>query len=391
MNHWLTCCLCVMHCLTLNADEGSWHRHTIDASSRGADGVRIGDVNQDGRTDLVTGWEEGGQVRVCLQPEAANVKAPWPSILVGQVRSPEDAVFADVNGDGWLDVVSCCEGKQQAVFFHINPGKQELLDPAAWQTRILEPSSGRTRWMFCEPLKSGELIFGSKEPAAEIAIWNPNQPTVLTRLRSSGWIMSLRSHDLDNDGDADVIYSDRKGEHRGVGWLENPGRTESAWQDHLIGGRHLEVMFLDVSNVSSQLRIVCNTRAGYLLDFSAPHSMADPWNPTKIAHPKNVGDGKGVAVCDVDGDGQQDVVCTCEHAEGKVGAYWLKRPLTADADSVRPQQWLFNDISGSEQGVKFDRIQMMDIDGDGDMDLVTCEERDNLGVVWYENPATDRP
>ena len=23
----------------------------------------------------------------------------------------------------------------------------------------------------------------------------------------------------------------------------------------------------------------------------------------------------------------------------------------------------------------------------GDLDVITCEERDNLGVVWYENPA----
>ena len=38
-------------------------------------------------------------------------------------------------------------------------------------------------------------------------------------------------------------------------------------------------------------------------------------------------------------------------------------------------------------GVKFDRIELRDLDGDGDLDLITCEERDNLGVFWYENPA----
>ena len=45
-----------------------WPRHTIDATSRGADGARLGDVNRDGRPDLVTGWEEGGVVRVYLPP-----------------------------------------------------------------------------------------------------------------------------------------------------------------------------------------------------------------------------------------------------------------------------------------------------------------------------------
>ena len=34
---------------------GSWERHTIDNSSKGADGVRVADVNGDGLLDLTTG------------------------------------------------------------------------------------------------------------------------------------------------------------------------------------------------------------------------------------------------------------------------------------------------------------------------------------------------
>ena len=36
-----------------------WNRHTIDNSSRGADGIRLLDVNADGLLDIATGWEEG--------------------------------------------------------------------------------------------------------------------------------------------------------------------------------------------------------------------------------------------------------------------------------------------------------------------------------------------
>ena len=49
--------------------------------------------------------------------------------------------------------------------------------------------------------------------------------------------------------------------------------------------------------------------------------------------------------------------------------------------------WAARDISGPEEGIKFDLIQLIDLDGDGDLDVLTCEERDNLGVIWYENPA----
>lgn len=49
-------------------------------------------------------------------------------------------------------------------------------------------------------------------------------------------------------------------------------------------------------------------------------------------------------------------------------------------------------ISGPE-GVKFDRIELVDLDRDGDLDILICEEhhvvgekRMGLGVIWYENP-----
>ena len=46
------------------------------------------------------------------------------------------------------------------------------------------------------------------------------------------------------------------------------------------------------------------------------------------------------------------------------------------------------DVSG-RVGVKFDLVELVDLDGDGDLDAITCEEVDNLGVFWFENPLYD--
>ncbi len=48
--------------LTLGAEE-PWKRHTIDDSSKGADGARLKDVNGDGLPDLVVGASEYGGFR----------------------------------------------------------------------------------------------------------------------------------------------------------------------------------------------------------------------------------------------------------------------------------------------------------------------------------------
>ena len=58
--------------------EGSWKRHTIDDSSFGADGIRFGDINGDGLLDITTPWEEGGQVRVYINPGKNGLKDRWP-------------------------------------------------------------------------------------------------------------------------------------------------------------------------------------------------------------------------------------------------------------------------------------------------------------------------
>src|SRR5688500_17383557 len=104
-----------------SADSAHWTRHTIDDSSRGADGVRLADFNADGLLDVVTGWEEGGVVRVYLNPGPPKAKSRWPSVNVGKVPSVEDAVAADLDQDGALDVISAAEGKTRSLFIHWGP------------------------------------------------------------------------------------------------------------------------------------------------------------------------------------------------------------------------------------------------------------------------------
>ncbi|MEA3365689.1 MAG: VCBS repeat-containing protein, partial [Candidatus Hydrogenedentes bacterium] len=141
------------------AAEGAntvWNRHVIDDTSEGADGVRLADVNGDGLLDIATGWEEGGVVKVYLNPGPARVKTPWPNVIVGHVKSPEDAVLTDVNGDGAVDVVSACEGNEQTVYVHWAPkNAADYLDASLWRTEAFPASQNRMKWMFVAPKQTG--------------------------------------------------------------------------------------------------------------------------------------------------------------------------------------------------------------------------------------------
>ncbi|MFQ6132608.1 MAG: FG-GAP repeat domain-containing protein [Armatimonadota bacterium] len=376
-----------------------WQRHTIDDSSRGADGVRVADVNGDGLMDITTGWEQGGVIRVYLNPGAESVRSPWPAVTVGEVGSPEDAVFADLDGDGAMDVVSCCEGSTQTVYIHWAPKQQErYLDAAAWTTSAVPCTENRTRWMFALPMQvDGEggvdLVVGSKSPSATVGwLRSPNDPRDLAAwtfypLYEAGWIMSLQARDMDGDGDKDVLVSDRKGARRGIVWLQNPGPKAVAagaeWKQHRLGDDDREVMFLTMADMDRDGRrdVVCAVRGRGVSFLRATGEAEQPWRHHEIPMPEGCGTGKGVAVCDVDGDGRNDVIFTCENSGGKSGVRWLSY-----RESPTEPEWADHEISGPV-GTKYDRIELLDLDRDGDLDVVTCEESENLGVIWYENPS----
>ena len=105
------------------------------------------------------------------------------------------------------------------------------------------------------------------------------------------------------------------------------------------------------------------------------------WLPHTIRHPEHTGTAKGLAVGDVDGDGKPNLVITCEQADaGKWGIFRL-----SDRRAPTDAEWDLHPISGAD-AVKHDLVELIDLDGDGDPDVLTCEEARNLGVIWYENP-----
>ena len=389
--------------LDSNLFEGPWILNIIDDSSSGADGVKLADVNYDGLMDITTGWEEGGITRVYLNPGYEDANQPWPAVTVGQTPDVEDAVFVDLDNDGSFDVVSSCEGSTRKLLVNWAPADaNDYLNPNSWQTEVIPESDGVIRWYFCAAMQVDgingiDLVVGTKETNGHISWFEaPANPRSLAdfqyhKISDARWIMSLITYDMDGDGDLDVLVTDREDPAvQGCRWLENPGPGPDLylpWTNHFLANTEREVLFLKVADLDQDgLDDVIVAASPEILYFRRLDPNGLLWQQHGIDVPPNTGKPKGIGVGDIDKDGRLDIVVTCKEADGKYGAIWLSY-----INDVNDQTWIPHDISGIELGIKYDRLELLDLDGDGDLDVLTCEENEyigspGLGVIWYENP-----
>ncbi|MCC5936327.1 MAG: VCBS repeat-containing protein [Lunatimonas sp.] len=380
------------------SDGQPWKMHVIDDTSLGADGAKLADVNGDGFPDLVSGWEEGGVSRLYINPGRSG--ADWTYV---EVPSPdvEDAFAVDLDGDGFMDLVTLSEGAHQRITIHWAPADWDAYYQSdQWISQDIPVTVGMTRWMFGRAIDVDgnfglDLIVGSKDPNGRIGwLEAPENPRDMAQwkyhpISDAGWIMSIETLDMDGDGTWDLLITDRYGAMRGLRWLKNPGNPgdhTTEWENHYIGLRDGEPMFLGFAAVDEWVKdgipgiIVPDLTNGWEFFYREDGT----WHREFMSYPTFSGSrGKSVAVADINEDGVSDFVASFEGARDRSGVLAVTAFLS--------DQPAFVDISGTE-GIKYDFVVLLDMDGDGDLDVLTCEEtggdgsKQGLGIIWYENP-----
>ena len=287
---------------------------------------------------------------------------------------------ADMDGDGDMDIVSASSIDNTIAWYENNGAA----DPS-WTKAVIATSAGGARSVYAADMDGdGDMDIVSASGNDDTIAWYENNGaadpscTAADIATSADGAYSVFAADMDGDGDMDIISASTNDDT--IAWYENNGAADPSWTKAVIatnadGARSVYAADMDGDG---DMDIISASFVGDSVSwYENNNGDGSSWTATDIATDKD--NAISVYAADMDGDGDMDIVSASARDDTIA---WYENNGAADPSFTAA------DIATSADGAT--SVYAADMDGDGDMDIVSASTNDDT-IAWYENNGAADP
>ena len=337
-----------------------------------ASDVYTADIDNDGDLDVVTAASNSNTI--AWYENDGTDQPTFTKHVVTTTAVFVTAVFVgDLDNDGDLDIVSASASDDTIAWYENNGATT----PSFTKIIVSNTADFATSVTVGDMDGDGDLDILSASLFDDVVAWYENDGAVdptFTRIvitTATDGAYSLTVGDMEGDGDLDIFSTSRYDDT--VSWFENDGGTDPIFTERIINttaNNATDVSFGDLDG-DGDYDIATSSRDDDTIAWYENNGGPNP-TFTKVVLTNAADGARQVMIVDIDGDGDLDIVAASQYDDT---VSWFENDGAVDPSFM--EKIITNSADGAFS------ISIGDVDNDGDLDVFVASTNDDT-IAWYE-------